>query len=87
MFLHVQKKTVTQKVLKGKKQDSKDMDKAVGNYLKQVGSSGTTVASSLDKNLSDIINTAKNVASKASKDKANKLNKAIVSVTTLLPDS
>ncbi|EKM51718.1 uncharacterized protein PHACADRAFT_187139 [Phanerochaete carnosa HHB-10118-sp] len=71
------KKTVTQKVLKGKKQDSKDMDKAVGNYLKQVGSSGTTVASLLDEELADIISIAKGVASKASKDKADKLNKAI----------
>lgn len=51
------------------------------NYLKQVGSSGTTVASLLDKELADIINTAKGVASKASKDKADKLKKAIVSVT------
>lgn len=70
-------------MLKSKKQSDKDMDKAVGEYLKQVGSSGTSVATALDKNFSDVINTAKDAVKNAPKDKkskADKLQKALVSI-------
>lgn len=74
---------MTKNVLKSEKQQSKDMDTAVKNYLQQVGSSGTTVASSLDKNVADIISTAKDAVKNASNDKAKKLQKALVSCTAV----
>ena len=80
LYATSQKESVTQKVLKSKKQQSKDMDTAVKNYLQQVGPSGTTVATSLDKNFADVINAAKDAVKNAPKDKAKKLQKALVSV-------
>lgn len=75
--VHSRKETVTERVLKSKKQQSKDIDHAVKNYLQQVNDSGTKVASSLDTNFSDIINTAKDAVKSAQKGKADKLQKAL----------
>ena len=65
--------------MKSSKQESKDEDHAVKNYLQQVNDSGTKVASSLDTKFTEIINSAKDTVKNAPKGKADKLQKALVS--------
>ncbi|KAI0802075.1 hypothetical protein BC629DRAFT_1591713 [Irpex lacteus] len=70
------KKTVIQRSLKGSKQGDADLDKAVGNFLKLVGSDGTAVAQTLDADLLAIKTTAEASLAKLNQDAQKKATPA-----------